>query len=195
MTDEMLLAHPDWKELADRELARAVTLAKKRGRQTAELLLAQSLEYGRPLLYGTIANFDMYIAHCVKMIPDWKDLIDDWGQKNAVESCGDPRMAWFCVIYQRTRWKLLGNDTAPKPTLLTLQKIRDRQFENLTRAQYQFSLQVAAIHQQGASIHDPGYERQVQELHTAFMVQLDYAMLAVMTLNVATEEWLAGCPG
>jgi hypothetical protein len=195
MTDEMLLATPDWKTLTDIELARAVTLAKKRGRQTAELIFAYSQEHQRPYLVQRLANFDMYLVHCVRSAPDSKRLIEEWGYKNAVESCSDPRLAWFCVIYQRTRWHLLKKGKSPRVSTLLLRKVRDRQFEKLTEAQYYYSMQVAAIHQYGGSVHDPIFEPQIKKLHSQFMTQLDYAMLAVMTLNVATEEWLAECRG
>jgi hypothetical protein len=194
MTDEMLLAVPDWKDLCDTELVRAVTLAKKRGRQTAELISAQSAETGNPFLREKMGNFDLYITHCVRVVPDSEDLVAAWGEKNAIEACDDPRLAWFCVIYQRTRWRMIGKGTPPKTPVLTLQKIRDRQFENLGAAQFRISMQVAAIHQLGGDVHEQPHRQELHRLQGEFMVQLDYAMLAVMTLNVATEEWIGGEP-
>jgi hypothetical protein len=189
MNDEMILATPDWRDLTDLQLARAVTLAKKRGRQAAELVHARSVEQGNPLLLEKIATIDLYLRHCVSVVPDCKQLIGQWGAKKAVEACADPRLSWFCVIYQRTRWKLVGNGTPPKASLLMLQKIRDKQFQNLTVAQQTYSSQVLAASIYGVSDPDT-FGMQLKQLHTEFMTHMDSAMLSVMSLNVATEEWI-----
>jgi hypothetical protein len=194
MTDDMLLAIPDWKELTDLELARAVTGAKRRGRQAAEMVAAQASEYDQPERLKRIANFDLYLNECVRPAGAGPDLIHDWGMKNAVEACDDPRLAWFCVVYQRTLWRLQGNGATRKPTLMVLQKIRDYQWQQVTRAQYAYSLRIAAIHQDGGSVGEPGNRMVLHHLQAQFVAQLDYAMLTVMTLNVATEEWLEGGP-
>jgi hypothetical protein len=55
-------------------------------------------------------------------------------------------------------------------------------------------MQVAAIHQLGGDVHEQPHRQELHRLQGEFMVQLDYAMLAVMTLNVATEEWIGGEP-
>jgi hypothetical protein len=190
VTDEMLLASPEWRVLTDLQLARAVTLAKKRGRQTAELVHAQSVEQGNPLLLEKVATIDLYLRHCVSVVPDSKRLLPQWGAKNAVEACADPRLSWFCIIYQRTRWKVVGNGTPPKASLLMLQKIRDKQFHNLSVAQQQYSTQVLTASIYGVSDPDT-FGIQLKQLHTEFMTHMDSAMLSVMSLNVATEEWIA----
>jgi hypothetical protein len=196
MTDETLLAIPDWHEMTDRQLKRAVNLAKRRGRQTAELLVARMRERELPdnSRYW-VANFELYLAHCVTHLPDSKEWARQWGEKNAMEACDDPRLAWFCVVFQRVNWRLMGNATTKPPSLLTLQKIRDHQFEQVSRAQYRLSMQVSMIHQQGGSIHDPEAAAQIIKLKSAFMAHIDYAMLAVMTLNVRTDEWIEEKPG
>jgi hypothetical protein len=189
MIDEMLLATPDWRDLTDLQLAHAVTLAKKRGRQTAELIHAQSVEQGNPLLLEKVATIDLYLRHCVSVVPDGKRLLRQWGAKKDVEACADPRLSWFCVIYQRTRWKLVGNGTPPKASLLMLQKIRDKQFQNLSLAQLQYSNRVLAARIYGVSDPDT-FGMQLKQLHTEFMTHMDSAMFSVMSLNVATEEWI-----
>ena len=192
MTDEMLLAVSDWREMTDTELKRAVTLAKRRGRQTAELLYAWSREYPGLKPPEKIANFDMYIRHCVAIVPDSKDLVNDWGNKNALETCEDPRLAWFCVIFQRTRWKLIGNTVTPRPSLMLLQKIRDKQFRNLSKAQICYSMQAALIQERDQNVCEPRNQAHLKRLQDQFMLHLDYAMLAVMSLQVETEEWIEG---
>jgi len=190
MTEAMLLAIPDYKELSDPELARAVTIAKQKGRQTAELIAAKAAECFDPGLLNQIATYELYLNHCVTIHGADPDLVNDWGMKNAVEACDDPRLYWFCVIYQRTVWKLRGNVQQRKPTLAELVKIRNQQWEKVTVSQYQYSMQVAAIHNSGGNVQEPGNREALRRLHQRFNAHLNYAMLAVMTLNVAMEEWM-----
>ncbi len=53
-------------------------------------------------------------------------------------------------------------------------------------------MHVAQTHQSGCRIDDPKAEKRLERLHTEFLVHLDYTMLAVMQLHVATEEWIEG---
>jgi hypothetical protein len=191
MKEEMLLADPDWQRLTDPELARAVELAKARGRQTAELLDARSRETGELFLLRQLATVELYLVHCAKQSSDTEKQSQEWRSQTAGQICADPRVAWFCVSYQRARWHLLGNEEVPDAPLILLQKIRDHQKRYVHEIRHRYSMTVAMIHRQGDLISDPAHEAEIKRLQRDFVKSLDFAMLSEMTLNVATEEWIA----
>ena len=183
MNDNLLLASPDWTRFTDQELRRAITLAKIQGRKTYDLLAARHEEQGTKIPPPSI---DLYARHCILIAPNGKDLWQQWDGQRIIDLVADPRLYWFCTLYdQRYRKHLnLGPLSRNIPLLKARASHACSQFEkirnNLAVKAFLFSVN-------GGGMGNPQPLEEMQQMHDA---ALDFSMLALMELNARMDGFV-----
>lgn len=189
MTDLDLLSRPDWGRFSDRELRRAIGLAKRRARQTFRLMVAWSEEQGAKV---SPARADLYVRHCVRVAPNGQDLAERWDNLRIIDWCEDPRVYSFCHLYDRLYRRREGINPLPKD-LIVLRARVDHANQQVAKLKIQFSSYSMWMQFVIPSV-TPGdrirIEEKMEQNQKLFNTALDYSMLTIMQMNAYMDEFL-----
>ncbi len=178
MNDTQLLASPDWARFTDRQLRRAITLAKIQGRTAYNLYAARAEEQGGKIRPPSL---DLYARHCILAAPDGKDLWNQWDGQRIVDLIADPRLYWFCTLYNRGYRKHLAMEPLSRsiPFLTLRANHACKQYETI-RNTLAVKAFLASINGTASTGSSAAPLEELQKLHDA---ALDYSMLALMELQ------------
>jgi hypothetical protein len=186
MTDTQLLTQLDWQRFTDRDLRRAITLAKIRGRQTFALLLAR---YEEQQVSLPPASGDLYTAHCILTFAEGKLVNEEWEDRIIIDWCNDPRVAHFCTIYDQYWRRHQGLKRLPRNAPF-LQARANHACAKVDQLQQQvlanrFLCQLATSEQQSRMMND-----RMEKNQTLFNAALDFSMLTLMEIQAYTDHLL-----
>lgn len=187
MTDLELLSHPDWQRLTNRQLRRAITLAKLRARKTFPLMVAWSEEQQERL---PAASTTLYTRHCILVGPRGQSLKEEWDDLRIIDWCQDPRVYSFCHLYDRLYRRHQGMNPLPKDRLV-LQARANHAYAQVSRLKVAFTFQqwVMPCSSPADRIR---MEEQIEANQKQFNAALDYSMLTLMQLNAHMDEFVSG---